>query len=50
MATKKEEYLRKIRDLGSLPATAFEAYQKYTIKKLYDSLTKCNEKLKAYRY
>ena len=36
LAMKKEEYLRKIRDLGSLPSEAFGKYQSTSVKKLYD--------------
>ena len=65
LAVKKEEYLKKIRDLGtwheafeyrfhllkgSLPGDAFEKFQSTNIKKLYESLSKCTMKLKKYRY
>ena len=50
MATKKEELLKKIRDLGSLPGEAFEKYQSTNIKKLYDMLSTCNGKLKKYSH
>ena len=50
MAQKKEEFLKKIRDLGSLPGEAFEKYQSTNVKKLYELLAKCNGKLKKYRF
>ena len=49
LAMKKEEYLRKIHDLGSLPSEAFGKYQSTSVKKLYDILSKNNAQLKKYR-
>jgi len=45
---KREECLRKIRELGSLPADAFEEHKTKTIKELMILLHKCNEKLKGF--
>jgi len=47
---KKEECMRKIRDLGSLPQDAFEKYQGYTHKTLMKELEKCNKELKKYSH
>eukprot|EP00116_Pleurobrachia_bachei_P007669 sb/3467931/ len=45
---KKDEVMRKIRELGSLPADAFEKYQNMTLKELWKLLNKCNSELKKY--
>lgn len=47
---KKEEVMRKIRELGSLPADAFEKYQNMSQKELWKLLTKCNTELKKYAH
>jgi len=40
---KREDLMKKIRDLGSLPSDAFEKYQKKNLKELHKMLHKCNE-------
>lgn len=47
---KKEECMKKIRELGSLPADAFEKYQKTQIKVLWNKLKSANEELKKYSH
>ncbi|XP_073386967.1 structural maintenance of chromosomes protein 3 [Physcomitrium patens] len=47
---KREDLMKKIRDLGSLPSDAFEKYQKKTLKELHKMLHKCNEQLKNYSH
>lgn len=47
---KREDLMRKIRDLGSLPSDAFEKYQKKNLKELHKLLHKCNEQLKNYSH
>ena len=38
--------MRKIRELGSLPADAFEKYQNMSLKELWKLMNKCNNELK----
>ncbi|KAL8567919.1 hypothetical protein ACOMHN_059041 [Nucella lapillus] len=45
---KKEDCMRKIRDLGSLPSDAFEKYQNLSLKQLFKKLEHCNTELKRY--
>lgn len=47
---KKEECTKKIRELGSLPADAFDKHQKTPIKALWKKLHQCNEELKKYSH
>eukprot|EP00048_Salpingoeca_helianthica_P020901 m.9177 g.9177 ORF g.9177 m.9177 type:complete len:1197 (+) comp5363_c0_seq1:148-3738(+) len=47
---KKEECMRKIRELGSLPAEAFSKYQKTSMKELYRMLADCNKQLKKFSH
>ncbi|XP_070387461.1 structural maintenance of chromosomes protein 3 isoform X1 [Dermacentor andersoni] len=47
---KKEECMRKIRELGSLPADAFEKYQNLSLKQLFKKLEQCNHELKKYSH
>eukprot|EP00004_Rigifila_ramosa_P023938 TRINITY_DN6817_c0_g1_i1.p1 TRINITY_DN6817_c0_g1~~TRINITY_DN6817_c0_g1_i1.p1 ORF type:complete len:1266 (-),score=403.87 TRINITY_DN6817_c0_g1_i1:64-3414(-) len=47
LVTKQSELLKKIRDLGSLPAQSFETRQSNT-KVLMEQLHKVNERLKKY--
>ncbi|XP_054714183.1 structural maintenance of chromosomes protein 3-like [Uloborus diversus] len=47
---KKEEFTRKIRELGSLPSDAFEKYQNLSYKQLYKKLEQCNHELKKYSH
>ncbi|KAL3222361.1 hypothetical protein MRX96_028458 [Rhipicephalus microplus] len=47
---KKEECTRKIRELGSLPADAFEKYQNLSLKQLFKKLEQCNHELKKYSH
>ncbi|GIY09337.1 structural maintenance of chromosomes protein 3 [Caerostris extrusa] len=41
---KKEDFTRKIRELGSLPSDAFEKYQNLSYKQLYKKLEQLNRK------
>ena len=47
---QKEECMRKIRELGSLPSDAFEKYTKLSIKQLFKKLEQCNAELKKYSH
>uniref|UniRef100_A0A8C2WIJ9 Structural maintenance of chromosomes 3 n=1 Tax=Cyclopterus lumpus TaxID=8103 RepID=A0A8C2WIJ9_CYCLU len=47
---KKEECMKKIRELGSLPQEAFEKYQTLTLKQLFRKLEQCNTELKKYSH
>lgn len=47
---KKEECMKKIRELGSLPQEAFEKYQTHTLKQLFRKLEQCNTELKKYSH
>jgi structural maintenance of chromosome 3 (chondroitin sulfate proteoglycan 6) len=47
---KKEESMRKIRELGSLPADAFDKYQGLPLSQLWKKLHKCNTELKKYSH
>ncbi|XP_071947976.1 structural maintenance of chromosomes protein 3-like [Antedon mediterranea] len=47
---KKEECMRKIRELGSLPSDAFEKYTKFSVKQLFKKLEQCNQELKKYSH
>lgn len=47
---KKEDCTKKIRELGSLPADAFDKHQKTPIKTLWKKLHQCNEELKKYSH
>ena len=50
LVKRKEECMKKIRDLGSLPNDSFEKYQKMNSKQLYKELNKCNTELKKYSH
>jgi len=47
---KRDASLKKIQELGSLPAAELELYKSLGIKQLYKRLHECNDKLKQYRY
>ncbi|XP_077861415.1 structural maintenance of chromosomes protein 3 [Saccoglossus kowalevskii] len=47
---KKEECMRKIRELGSLPSDAFEKYNTLSLKALFKKLEQCNAELKKYSH
>ncbi|KAF5405707.1 hypothetical protein PHET_00673 [Paragonimus heterotremus] len=47
---KKEENMKKIRDLGSLPANAFDKFQDKGMKQLFKLLDKANRELKRYSH
>ncbi|KAJ3614725.1 hypothetical protein NHX12_018296 [Muraenolepis orangiensis] len=47
---KKEECMKKIRELGSLPQEAFEKFQSLLIKQLFRKLETCNTELKKYSH
>ncbi|XP_028403208.1 structural maintenance of chromosomes protein 3-like [Dendronephthya gigantea] len=50
LVKKKDECMKKIRDLGSLPTDAFEKYQSTNVKALWKKLQKCNEELKKFSH
>lgn len=50
LQVKREDLMKKIRDLGSLPSDAFEKYQKKSLKELHKMLHKCNEQLKKFSH
>eukprot|EP00771_Trimastix_marina_P001020 gnl/Trimastix_PCT/2064.p1 GENE.gnl/Trimastix_PCT/2064~~gnl/Trimastix_PCT/2064.p1 ORF type:complete len:1189 (+),score=483.16 gnl/Trimastix_PCT/2064:114-3680(+) len=45
---RKEEYMRKIRDLGSLPAQAHEAYGAWALKRIIRELNRIHQELRKY--
>jgi structural maintenance of chromosome 3 (chondroitin sulfate proteoglycan 6) len=45
-ASKREDCLKKIRELGALPNEAFDKYKSWDIKKLMSKLEKTNAELK----
>uniref|UniRef100_A0A5K4F4P2 Structural maintenance of chromosomes protein n=1 Tax=Schistosoma mansoni TaxID=6183 RepID=A0A5K4F4P2_SCHMA len=47
---KKEENMKKIRDLGSLPANTFDKFQDKNMKQLFKLLDKANRELKRYSH
>nr|QIC49990.1 structural maintenance of chromosomes protein 3 [Actinia equina] len=47
---KKDDCMKKIRELGSLPADAFDKFQKTNLKALWKKLHHCNEELKKYSH
>lgn len=47
---KKDDSMRKIRELGSLPSDAFDKYQNCTLKQLFKKLDQCNHELKKYSH
>ena len=47
---QKEECMRKIRELGSLPSDAFEKYVHLSLKQLFKKLEQCNSELKKYSH
>ncbi|MCO5576606.1 hypothetical protein L7F22_030421 [Adiantum nelumboides] len=50
LQAKREDIMKKIRDLGSLPSDAFEKYQKKSLKELHKMLHNCNEQLKKFSH
>ena len=50
LTAKKETAAKKIRELGSLPADAFEKYRETSTADLLKKLKKCNEKLTKYSH
>ncbi|KRZ34968.1 putative NADH dehydrogenase [ubiquinone] iron-sulfur protein 2, mitochondrial [Trichinella pseudospiralis] len=45
---KKEDTMKKIRELGSLPSDAFDKYHNLSSKQLFKQLEQCNNELKKY--
>ncbi|CAI5469374.1 unnamed protein product, partial [Closterium sp. Yama58-4] len=45
---KRDEASKKIRDLGSLPADAFDKYQKQSMRELHRLLHRCNEEVQGF--
>lgn len=50
LLNKKEDSMRKIRELGSLPSDAFEKFMNLTLSQLWKKLHKCNTELKKYSH
>ncbi|EDO34136.1 predicted protein, partial [Nematostella vectensis] len=50
LVKKKDECMKKIRELGSLPSDAFDKFQKTALKTLWKKLHHCNEELKKYSH
>jgi len=50
IALQKNEAIKKIAELGSLPSEAFESYQDMNSKQLFKKLESCNAKLKNYSH
>lgn len=50
LLSKQEDCMKKIRDLGSLPSDAFDAYKKKSMKELQKMLHKCNEQLQQFSH
>ncbi|KAI0216956.1 Structural maintenance of chromosomes protein 3 [Lamellibrachia satsuma] len=50
LVKKKDDCMRKIRELGSLPSDAFEKYQNLSSKQLFKKLEHCNQELKKYSH
>jgi len=48
--SKRELYMRKIQDLGSIPSTELGAHTENSIKELMKKLDTCNKKLKKYSH
>jgi len=50
LVKKRDDCMKKIRELGSLPSDAFEKYQNMNIKQLFKKLESCNQQLKRYSH
>ncbi|KAH7431806.1 hypothetical protein KP509_08G067300 [Ceratopteris richardii] len=50
LQAKREDIMKKIRDLGSLPSDAFEKYQRKGLKELHKLLHNCNKQLKKFSH
>ncbi|KAH8878172.1 Structural maintenance of chromosomes protein 3 [Schistosoma japonicum] len=50
MQSKQKENMKKIRDLGSLPANTFDKFQDKNMKQLFKLLDKANRELKRYSH
>lgn len=51
LLTKKvDDYMRKIRELGTLPGDAETKYSNLNLKQLYKNLQKCNQELQKYSH
>ncbi|XP_078432329.1 structural maintenance of chromosomes (SMC) family protein isoform X2 [Wolffia australiana] len=50
LLSKQDDYMKKIRELGSLPSEAFETYKRKNIKDLQKMFHKCNEDLKQFSH
>ena len=49
LQSKRADLEKKIKDLGSLPAEAFEKYQDHSSQQLHKLLQKANTSLKKFR-
>ena len=50
LVKKIEEYMRKIRELGTLPGDAETKYANLSLKNLYKKLEQCNRELQKYSH
>jgi len=50
LAKKVDEYMRKIRELGTLPGDAESKYSSLHLKQLYKKLENCNRELQKYSH
>jgi len=50
LVKKIEEYMRKIRELGTLPGDAETKYSNLSLKNLYKKLEQCNRELQKYSH
>ena len=50
LGKKVEEYMRKIRELGTLPGEAETKYANLSLKQLYKKLEQCNRELQKYSH
>lgn len=50
LVKKVEEYMRKIRELGTLPGEAETKYANLSLKQLYKKLEQCNRELQKYSH
>uniref|UniRef100_A0A914V1A5 Uncharacterized protein n=1 Tax=Plectus sambesii TaxID=2011161 RepID=A0A914V1A5_9BILA len=48
LLAKREESMKKVRELGSLPADAFDKFQNLSLKQLGKKLNECLNELKKY--
>lgn len=50
LLSKQENYMKKIRDLGSLPSDAFDTHKRKGMKELQKMLHNCNDQLQQFNH